>query len=107
MTNNFDDFVNVNKKDSKVRNKINNMLDRYNRLPFNYQSKIGYDTLIQKAFPKILINIMGTTITHSDKERKTKISRIDYLESKTNSQIFKSPVTNCIQNPVMLIREIF
>ena len=41
----MDDFVNEIKKDSKVRVKRNDMLDRYNRLPLKYQSKIGYDTL--------------------------------------------------------------
>ena len=35
-------FINVIKNDPKVRIKINDMLDRYNRLPYNYQSKIGY-----------------------------------------------------------------
>ena len=37
----MDDFINVIKKDLKVQTKINNMLDRYNRLPYKYQSKIG------------------------------------------------------------------
>ena len=68
---------------------MNDVLDRYNRLPYNYQSKIGYDTLIQNVILKELINIMGTTITDLDIELKMKISRIKYLESKTNSQIFK------------------
>ena len=40
MMNNFDDFVNIIKRHSKVRIKINDMLDEYRRLPFNYQSKI-------------------------------------------------------------------
>ena len=34
-------FINVIRKDTKVRVKINNALDRYMRLPYNYQSKIG------------------------------------------------------------------
>ena len=34
-------FVNVIRIDPKVRNKINDMLDRYNRLPSIYQSKMG------------------------------------------------------------------
>ena len=58
------------------------MLDRYNRLPYKYQSKIGYDTLIQNVIVKELINIMGTTITDLDIELKMKISRINYLESR-------------------------
>ena len=85
----MDDFTNVIKKDPKVRIKIRDMLDRYNRLPYNYQSKRRYDTLIQNVSLKELINLMGTTITGLDIELKMKISRIEYLESKTNSQIFK------------------
>ena len=41
MMNNFDDFVNIVKKGSKVRIKINDMLDGNNRLPYNYQPKVG------------------------------------------------------------------
>ena len=74
-------FINVIKKDPQVRIKINDMLERYNRLPYNYQSKIGYDALIQIVFLKELINIMGATIKDLDIELKMKISRIKYLES--------------------------
>ena len=74
-------FVNVIKKDPKVQVKINNMLDRYMRLSYKYQSKIGYDCLIQNIILKELINIMGTTITDLDIELKMKISRIIYLEN--------------------------
>ena len=82
MTNTFNDFVNVIRKDPKVRIKINDMLDRYVRLSYNYRSKIGYDTLIQNVFLKELINIMGTVITDLHIELKMKISRIEYLESR-------------------------
>ena len=58
------------------------MLDRYVRLPYIYQSKIGYDTLIQTVIPNKLVNIMGTTITELDIELKMKIGRIYYLENK-------------------------
>ena len=34
------DFINVIKNDPQVRNKINNVLDRYNTLPYKNQSKI-------------------------------------------------------------------
>ena len=81
MTNNFDDFINVIKKDPQVRLKMNDMFDRYNRLPYNYQSKIGYDTLIQNVILKELINKMGSTITDLDIKLKMKTSRITYLES--------------------------
>ena len=80
----MDDFINVIEIDPPVRTKIIDMLDRYIRLPYNYQSKIGYDTLIQNMNLKELINIMGTTITDMDIELKKKISRIEYLESKNS-----------------------
>ena len=43
----MNDFLKVIKRDPKVQLKIKDMLDKYNRLPYNYQLKIGYDTLIQ------------------------------------------------------------
>ena len=82
MTNNFDAFINVIKKDPKVKIKINDMLDRYMKLPLKYQSNIGSDCLIQNIILKELINIMGMTITDLDIELKMKISRIKYLEQK-------------------------
>ena len=75
-------FINVIKKDPKVRIKTNDMLDRYNRLLYNYQSKIGYDTLIQNVILKEIINIMGTTITDLKRELKMKISRTKFLEDR-------------------------
>ena len=78
----MDDFIDVSKKDPQVRIKINDMLDRYNRLPYNYQSKIGFDSLIQNVILKDFINTMGATITDIDIELKTKISRIKYLEDR-------------------------
>ena len=47
----MDAFIKVIKKDPQVRIKITDMLDRNNRLPYIYQSKIGYDTLIQNVIP--------------------------------------------------------
>ena len=78
----MDAFINVIKIDPKVRIKINNMLDRYNRFLYTYQSKTGYHTLIQNLILKELINIMGTVKTDLDIELKMKISRIKYLETK-------------------------
>ena len=68
MTKDFDDFINVIRKHPKVRTKTNDMLDRYNRLHYNYESKIGYGTMIQSVILEELINIMGTTITDLDIE---------------------------------------
>ena len=76
----MDAFVNVIRKDPKARIKINDTLDRYMKLPYNYRSKIGYDCLIQNIILKELINIMGATITDLDIELKMKFSRIEYLE---------------------------
>ena len=78
----MEDFINVGRKHPKVRIKINDTLDRYNRLPYDYQSKIRYDTLIQNVILNELINIMVGTITDLDIEVKMKISRIKYLEIK-------------------------
>ena len=36
----MDDFINVIKRDPKVQIKIKDMSDKYNRLPYTYQSKI-------------------------------------------------------------------
>ena len=58
------------------------MLDRYNRITYNYQSKIGYDTLIENVILKELLNFLGTTKTDLDIELKMKISNINYLESE-------------------------
>ena len=82
MTNTFSDFVNVIRKNPKVRIKINDMLDRYNRLPYKYQSEIGYDRMIQNVVLTELINIIGATITDLDMELEMKVTRIKYLESK-------------------------
>ena len=78
----MDEFVNVIRKDPTIRVKINDMLDRYNRLPYNYQSKIGYDSLIQNVILKEVIKIMGETITDLDIELKMKLSGIKYFESR-------------------------
>ena len=63
-------------------------LDKYNKLPLNYQSKIGYDTLIQNVILKELINLMGTIIVDTDIELKLKISRINFLEIRLLFLIF-------------------
>ena len=78
----MEDSINVIKKEPQVQIKIYIMLDTYNRLPYKYQSKIGYDKLIQNVILKELINIMGTTITDIDRELELKISRTKYLESR-------------------------
>ena len=78
----MDDFVKVTKRDPKVQIKIKDILDKYNKLPHNYQSKRGYDTLIKNVILKKIINLMGATTVDIDIEEKTKISRMNYLESR-------------------------
>ena len=72
----MEDIIEVVKKDPRKENKINIMLDRYMSLPYDFQSKIGYNSLIQNVILKELINIMGTVITDLDVELKMKINRI-------------------------------
>ena len=76
----MDDFINVIKKDPLVQIKIKDILDEYNRLPKNYQSKIGYDTLIQNVILKGIIDLMGATMVGI--EFKMKINRIKYSQSR-------------------------
>ena len=46
------------------------MLDRYMSLPYDFQSRIGYTSLIQNVVLKELINIMSLIITDLDIELK-------------------------------------
>ena len=78
----MDAFVNVIRKDPFICMKINNMLDRYNRLSYDHKIEIVYDNLIQNIILKELINIMSIMITDLDMELKMKISRIKHLENK-------------------------
>ena len=66
----MEDFINIITKDPKLRIKITDTLNRYNRSPYIYQSKIGFDTLIQNVILKELINILDMTITDLDIELK-------------------------------------
>ena len=75
-------FINVIKKDPFVCIKINNMLDRYNKLSYDRKIEIVYDNLIQNIILKELIHIMSIMISDLDMELKMKISRIEYLENK-------------------------
>ena len=64
------------------------MLDKNNGLPYKYQSKTGYDTLIQNVILKELINILGATIVDKEMESKLSISRIENLESRHKKILF-------------------
>ena len=75
-------FIKVIKNDPRVQNKINIMLDRYMSLPYDFQSKIGYNSFIQNVILKVVINIMGMTIKDLDIELKMKNSRMKNLEDR-------------------------
>ena len=56
------------------------MIDKNNRLLYDYQSKLRYDTLNHNVNLKEMIILMASTIVGIDLELK--ISRIKNLESK-------------------------
>ena len=68
----MEDFIRAIKKDPKIKNNINIMLDRYMSLPYEFRSKIGYNSLIQNVILKELINIMSLIIIDLDIELKLK-----------------------------------
>ena len=65
-------FINAIKKDPKICNNINIILDRYMSLPYDFRSKIGYNSLIQNVILKELVNIMSLIIIELDIELKMK-----------------------------------
>ena len=68
----MEDFIGAIKKDLKIQNKINIMLDRYMSLPYEFRSKIRYNSLLQNVILKELINIMSLIIIDLDMELKLK-----------------------------------
>ena len=75
-------FLIVIKRDPLVQIKIRDFSVKFIRLPHNYQSKIGFDTLIQIVILEKMINIMGATIVDEDIELKLKNSRKNYLGTR-------------------------
>ena len=69
---NYDAFIKVIKKDPKIQNKINIVLDRHMSLPYDFQSRIGYNSLIQNVFLKELLNIMSLILIELDIKLKMK-----------------------------------
>ena len=65
-------FIKVIKKDPKICNNINIMLDRYMSLPYEFRSRIGYNCLIQNVILKELINMLCLIIVDLDIEIKLK-----------------------------------
>ena len=54
----MDDFINVLRKDPQIRIKVYDMLDRYNKLPYNFKLKIGCDSLLQNVILREIIKIL-------------------------------------------------
>ena len=70
----MDNFIKAIKKDQKICNNINIMLDRYMTLPYEFRSRIGYNSLIQNVILKELINMLCLIIVDLDIELKLKKS---------------------------------
>ena len=68
----MDNFIKTIKKDKKICDNINIMLDRYMSLPYEFRSRIGYNSLMQNVILKELINILSLIIVDLDIELKLK-----------------------------------
>ena len=58
----MDNFIKAIKKDPKICNNINIILDRYMSLPYEFRSRIGYNSLIQNVILKELIKILSLSL---------------------------------------------
>ena len=74
--------MNEIERDPQAKRKMKDILDKYNSLPYLYQPKIVYDTLIQNVILEEIINLIGATMVKIDEELKKKTSRIKILESE-------------------------
>ena len=68
----MENFIKAIKKDPRIVKNINIMLDRYMSLPYDFQSKTGYNSLIQNFILKELINMLSLIIIDLDIELKIK-----------------------------------
>ena len=68
----MENFIKTIKKDKRICNNINIMLDRYMSLPSEFRSRIGYNSLIQNVILKELINMLCLIIVDLDIELKLK-----------------------------------
>ena len=71
----MDNFIKTIKKDPKTCNNINIMLDRYMSLPYEFRSKIGYNSLIQNVILKEIVIMLALIIIDLDIEVKLKNSQ--------------------------------
>ena len=68
----MENFIKAIKKDKRICNNINILLDRYMSLPYEFRSRIGYNSLIQNVILKELINMLCLIIVDLDMELKLK-----------------------------------
>ena len=68
----MENFIKAIKKDKRICNNINIMLDRYMSLPSEFRSRIGYNSLIQNVILKEIINMLCLIIVDLDIELKLK-----------------------------------
>ena len=71
----MENFIKAIKKDKRICNNINIMLDRYMSLPSEFRSRIGYNSLIQNVILQELINMLCLIIVDLDIELKIKKSK--------------------------------
>ena len=71
----MENFIKAIKKDKRICNNINIMLDRYMSLPSEFRSRIGYNSLIQNVILKELINMLCLIIVDLAIELKIKKSK--------------------------------
>ena len=62
----MDNLIKAIKRDPKVQHDLNIILDHYMSLPYDFQSKIGYNCLIHVVILKKLIKIMSLIISEID-----------------------------------------
>ena len=68
----MENFIKAIKKDKRICNNKNIMLDRYMSLPYEFRSRIGYNSLIQNVILKELINMLSLIIIDLDIKIKFK-----------------------------------
>ena len=78
----MNDFTIKIKRDPQVQIKIKDLLDKFNRLPHNYQFKRRYDTLIHNVIREEILNLLGAKLVDIVIELKTEISRILFWEKR-------------------------
>ena len=70
----MEDFINVIQRDPQVQIKRKDILGKYIKLSYKYESKIRSDTLSQNVTFTEIINLMSIIIVDIDIELKLKIS---------------------------------